>query len=90
MVEIWTSEAKYTFGENIKLLRRKWSLTEAEKFTEKAFSSIDIILSNPQIGIFDVKWNAYKLLIVSQVYLYYEIKENEIILLSFWNNIQKG
>ncbi len=89
MKEIWTTEAKNTFAENIKYLKKRWTINEVNGFVEKSFEVIDLILKTPEIGRFDEQWNAHKFLIVPQIYLFFDIKDDAIILLSFWNNFQK-
>lgn len=89
MKEIWTTEAKNTFANNIEYLKKRWSISEVNSFVEKAFEVIDLIKLNQNIGQYDKNWNAYKFLIVPQIYLFYEIDNNNLILITFWNNYQK-
>ncbi len=89
MKEIWTTETKNTFGENIKYLKRRWTINEVNSFIEKSFEVIDLIKSNPNIGSYNKNWGANKFLIVPQIYLFYEIDRNNLVLITFWNNYQK-
>lgn len=89
MKEIWTREAKNTFKENIIYLKSKWTLHEVNSFIEKTLQGIDLIKVNPNIGHYDKIWDAYKLLITPQIYLFYEIDEEHLVLITFWNNYQK-
>lgn len=89
MKEIWTTEAKNTFAENIKYLKKRWTINEVNSFVEKSFEVIDLIKSNPSIGQYDKNWEANKFLIVPQIYLFYEIDNENLVLITFWNNYQK-
>lgn len=89
MKEIWTTEAKNTFKENIAYLKNKWTIHEINSFIEKTLQAIDLIKTNPAIGSYDEIWNAYKFLITPQIYLFYEIDNQYLILITFWNNYQK-
>ena len=89
MKEVWTKEAKETYLSNMKYLKTQWTKKEIQFFIDKSFEAIDLLLQNPKLGSFDARWKAYKFLIVPQVYLYYEVKNDELILLTFWNNYQK-
>lgn len=90
MKEIWTTEAKKTFAENIEYLKKRWTINEVNDFVEKSFKGIDLIKLNPNIGRYDKSWDANKLLIVPQIYLFYEIDKNNLVLITFWNNYQKA
>ncbi len=91
MKEIWTTEAKNTFKDNISYLKNRWSINEINTFVEKTFKVIDMVLENPDIGKYDESWKANKFLIVPQIYLFYEVDVNKncVVLLSFWNNYQE-
>ena len=41
MKEIWTTEAKKTFAENIEYLKKRWTINEVNDFVEKSFKGID-------------------------------------------------
>ena len=89
MKEVWTKEAKSSFTNNIKYLKNHWTINEVLTFKQESFKCIDRLLKNPRIGIYDEVWGCYKFLIVKQIFLFYEIHENNLVLISFWNNYQK-
>ena len=89
MYEIWTQEAKLTFTDTIKYLKKHWTLREVIAFKTKSYKCIDRLLQNPQLGQYDKNWKCYKFLIVKQIYLFYEIHDESLVLISFWNNYQK-
>ncbi len=89
MNEIWTREAKITFTENIEYLKKRWTTKEVNEFVEKTFKVIDMIKLNPNIGQYDRVWEASKFLVVSQIYLFYDLIDGDLVLITFWNNYQK-
>lgn len=86
MVEFWTLEAKETFKENIIFLDDKFTDKEVDNFVTKTYEVINHLLSGFLTGQKDKSRDAYKFLIVSQIYLFYKIEGNRLILLTFWNN----
>ncbi|SHG20913.1 Plasmid stabilization system protein ParE [Salegentibacter echinorum] len=89
MEEIWTKEAKYTFENNIDFLVNRWSIKVADSFAKKTFQLIDLLKKNPEIGQIDERWRTQKILVVPQMYLFYEIRGNKLVLLYFWNNFKQ-
>lgn len=89
MKEVWTTEAKNTFANNIGYLKKKFPKEVLENFIDKSFEVIDLLLQNPKLAVYDKKWKAYKFLIVPQIYLFFEVDGNNFVLISFWNNKQK-
>ena len=86
--EVWTNEANATFKSNIAFLKKHWTSKEIDAFVRTTFNTLDLLLTERVTGQFDERWNAYKILIVPQIYLFYIIDDNTIVLLSFWNNLQ--
>jgi plasmid stabilization system protein ParE len=89
MKEIWTNEAKKTFSQNVAYINSRWKRNVVDTFIDKTFTIIDLLKSRPTIGQYDERWDAYKILVVSQIYLYYELKEGNLVIITFWNNYQK-
>jgi plasmid stabilization system protein ParE len=86
---IWTDEAKKTFKNNINYLKENWSKNEVQNFVLEAFNSIETIKKMPHIGKYDAFFECNILLVVKQISLFYDVKEEKIILLTFWDNRQK-
>lgn len=86
---IWTYEAKSTFKKNMKYLKNYWSKKEVDDFASEALRTIEIIKQNPQIGRYDEDYDCRILVIVKQISLFYEIENDKILLISFWDNRQE-
>lgn len=86
---IWTQKARFTFFDNIKYLEHYWNDAIAEDFENETLRVLDIVQKNPHIGRYDEDFGCNVILIVKQISLLYEIINNEIVLLTFWDNRQK-
>lgn len=89
MEVIWNLEAKNTFAENIEFLKGRWTIKEIDTFIDKTEQLLKLLKKNPELGQFDEDWQAYKFLVVPQIYMFYEIQGNKLVLLYFWNNYKK-
>ena len=83
---IWTDLAIEDFSENIFYLENEWTEKEIEKFIKKTHEILDKLTR----GNIKFKPTAYKnvfqIMILKQITLFYEIEDNAIVLLRFWNN----
>lgn len=86
---IWTQKARNTYWNNVDYLIRYWNENVVDDFENETLRTIEIILKNPTIGRYDEQLKCNIILIVKQISLFYEIKNDKIILLIFWNNRQK-
>ncbi|MFI5137775.1 MAG: type II toxin-antitoxin system RelE/ParE family toxin [Sphingobacteriales bacterium] len=80
------AEMLVTIGE---LIENKWSKKEAYKFLEKVHKTFGLIATQPYMfkaSSFDE--NVRIGYLSKQTSFYYEIHENEIIILFFWDNRQ--
>ncbi len=87
--EIWTETASFEFEQNINYVLKRWSEKEALRFIEKV-ESVLLELKKETIEYpLTESGNVRKCVIVKQISLFYEIdKDNNLILLNFWNNYQ--
>ncbi|MGO3182619.1 MAG: type II toxin-antitoxin system RelE/ParE family toxin [Aequorivita sp.] len=86
---IWTDRAYYSYDNNIDYLLNEWSLEVVRNFIGKTEEAEKLLLENPHLGRFDEDLNLYKLLVVKQIYLFYEIHGNHVVMIDFWNNYKK-
>ncbi|CAM3305009.1 type II toxin-antitoxin system RelE/ParE family toxin [Aequorivita lipolytica] len=83
---VWTDRAYFSYDSNIAYLYGGWSLEVALNFINKTEEAEKLLLENPNLGRFDDELKLYKLLIVKQIYLFYEIHNNNLVFMNFWNN----
>ena len=93
MLEIyWSTLSKISFSEEIYFILRKWNQIEVDKFSELVYDYLERLTKNPEIGIYNSKFNCYSIVISKQSTLFYRILESEkkIELVLFWNNKQNS
>ena len=87
--DIWTEIASKQYEQNIEYLLTNWSEKDALNFIEH----LESILYDLKTGAVDYgfteKDNVRKCVICKQISMFYQInQDNDIELLSFWNNYQ--
>ncbi len=85
----WTEKAIQSYKDNIFYLQLNWTDKVVENFVDKTNQCIQFLIDDIYLGVYDEFLDCDKILVVEQIYLHYEIKEDEIILLLFKNNYQK-
>ncbi len=85
----WTQKAIDENQKNIDFLMQRWNKKVLANYLHKLDSTLDMILKNPRIGVYDRELKCHKFLVVEQIYLFYEHKGYELFVLSIWNNAQK-
>jgi plasmid stabilization system protein ParE len=84
---IWTEFAEKNVAENLDYFEREWGKSSAIDFLDRIDASLLAIQKNPEtyliIGFGD---RIHKFIVNSHVSLYYQISEDAIFLLTFWNN----
>jgi plasmid stabilization system protein ParE len=88
MKTIWTAEAKYTFYNNRNYLLHKWSYETSRKFVENALHTINLLIKNPNLGKYNMALKCNVVLISKHISLHYEISNDCIVLIIFWDNRQ--
>ena len=86
---IWTDKAYSSYENNIDYILQEWSMEVVKNFIEKTEEAEKLLMENQHLGRFDEDLKLYKLLVVKQIYLFYEIHGNQIVLIDFWNNYKK-
>lgn len=81
--------ANSTYLQNIEFLEQRWTTKEAKNFIQKVADIVAILKVSP---LTFQRWEndktVHKIEIVKQITLYYQITENNVELLIFWNNLQ--
>jgi len=86
---IWSNIARLNNLKNLDYLFNNWNLDVVLNYEEKLINVENSLINNPYLGQFDKKLNLYKILVVPQVYLFYEIDQNQIKIINIWNNHKK-
>ena len=86
---IWMPEAERSFNDNIEYLSDKWTLQVINEFLDRVDFVIDQISENPYLyPPYEKRDDVRKCPLTKQITLYFKIKDNQIDLLTFWNNYQ--
>ena len=87
---IWSKNAQITFDAIVVYLENSFGNNIAKKFIAKADSSIQTIASFPNLyQAISLKQNVRKATISKVCSFYYEINDNTIVILYFWDNRQE-
>ena len=87
--EIWTETASFEYEQNIDYVLQRWSEKEALRFINKVESIIYDLKKETIEYPLTERENIRKCVITKQITLFYEIdSNNNLVLLSFWNNYQ--
>ena len=87
----WTNEAVETFEQIIENIFINWSQKEVSKFIEQTEQTIELIKNSPYMFVASTKNKQVRKGYVNRLTsMFYQInfKNNEIEILSFWNNRQ--
>jgi hypothetical protein len=83
MLIIWSDQAIDDVSANIEYLEAKWSFAVVENFKHK-FDQVLIQLQSSEVVFQSTgKKFVYQIVVVKQITLYYELKDNKINLLRF-------
>ena len=86
----WTEEAKETFEVVTNFVHQIWGDKQVDIFIKKAFKTLENISSQPYIfKSSSVIKNVRKGLISKQTSVFYQIENDKIVILFFWDNRQK-
>lgn len=86
----WTQEAKETFGNIVSYLEEEWGESVAKKFVQKTNRILINIAQQPFIFKPSSINEAIRIgLITRNCSIFYEVQEEQIRLLFFWDNRQE-
>ena len=87
---IWSKNAQITFEAVVVYLEDNFGVNIAKKFIAKTNSSIQVIASFPNLyKAISFKQNVRKATISKICSFYYEVNEDTIVILYFWDNRQE-
>lgn len=85
----WTLLAKKSYNKNIEFLLETWNINIVQVFILEVEQTMDLIKTNPNcFEKWDLDNNYNKGFIHKNISFYYKIKNNEIVVYLFWNNLQ--
>lgn len=85
---IWSPVAKLTYYQILEYLEEKWTEKELKVFINRTEEVINHIRKNPRLYPYSRESKTFKCVVVKQVSLFYQFKQQNIELLLFWDNRQ--
>ncbi len=86
----WSKKAEKRFDSIISYLEVEWGTNTTKLFVKKVYDFLDLLSEFPEIGTIENKeLNIRGFVIVKQLTLFYQIREDRIILLNFYDNRQR-
>ncbi|HCN82055.1 MAG TPA: hypothetical protein DIT07_00310 [Sphingobacteriaceae bacterium] len=85
----WTPEAEDTFGSIIDFIRNNWGEKHAVNFIKRSEKVINTISTQPYMFKGSYSQNIRQGFVTKQRSLFYQINDNYIVILFFWDNRQE-
>jgi hypothetical protein len=85
---VWTTEADQTYQQILEYLQAKWTEREIYNFITRTETILFFISQNPLQYSYSKKNDVNKCVVRKQVSLYYQIKQDTVELISFWDTRQ--
>lgn len=85
---IWSPQANQTYLLILEYLQKKWTEREINNFIERTEKVLFFISQNPLLYRYSKQNDSYKCVVTEQTSLIYQIKQDKVELLSFWDNRQ--
>ena len=86
---VYSNLVVFTLDSNLSYLKNNWPKISLLNFLDKEEKTINLIKNNPDFfPLWKENLNIRKAIIVKQITLFYEVKNNIIEILLFWNNYQ--
>ncbi len=85
----WSKRADKKFDKIIGYIEEEWGKHTASLFVKKVYDFLDILSEFPEIGTVEKKdLNIRGFVIVAHLTVFYQIREDKIIILNFYDNRQ--
>lgn len=86
----WSKKADQKFDSIIDYLEKEWGEHTTSLFVKKVYDFLDLLSEFPEIGTLEKKSiNVRGFVIVKQITIFYQIRDEKIIILNFYDNRQK-
>ena len=85
----WSKKADSKFDTILEYLLIEWGEKITESFVKKVYDFLDILSEFPEIGTLENKEKGIRgFTIARQINIFYQIRENDIVILNFFDNRQ--
>jgi plasmid stabilization system protein ParE len=85
----WSKRADKKFDKIIGYIEEEWGKHRDSLFVKKVYDFLDILAEFPEIGTIEKnELNIRGFVIVAQLTIFYQIREDKLIILNFYDNRQ--
>ncbi len=86
----WSKQAAQRFDKIIEYLEDEWGTRSTSLFVKKVYDFLDVLSEFPTIGTIENKeLNIRGFVLIKQITIFYQVRDEKIILLNFYDNRQK-
>jgi plasmid stabilization system protein ParE len=83
----WTELAEADIDTNLSYLKSEWGSQTALNFLYRLAESLELISTNPTtFKTINKRLNVRRFILNNRVSLYYQLRKNDVLLITFWNN----
>jgi Plasmid stabilization system protein len=87
----WSKRANTNFDSILNYLETEWGERSVTLFVRKVYDFLEILSEYPEIGsIENEELHIRGFVIIKQITVFYQIRDNQIILLNFYDNRQSS
>jgi plasmid stabilization system protein ParE len=85
----WSKQSEIRFDSILKYLEEEWGEKSVSLFVKKVYDFLDLLSELPEIGTIQNKELKIRgFVIIKQIKIFYQTRNNKIILLNFYDNRQ--
>lgn len=85
---IWSPQANDSYQQILEYLKNRWTEREINNFIERTEKVLFFISQNPLLYRYSKHDDSYKCVVTEQTSLIYQINQDKVELLYFWDNRQ--
>jgi plasmid stabilization system protein ParE len=85
---LWSPQANHTYQQILEYLQERWTEREIKNFIDRTETVLSFISQNPYLYRYSKQNDSYKCVVTEQTSLIYQINQDKIELLTFWDNRQ--
>ena len=86
----WSKRADAKFDKILEYLEGEFGEVSAVKFVNKVYEFLDLLAEFPEMGTLENKeYSIRGFVIIKQVTIFYQVRDNMIVLLNFYDNRQR-
>ena len=85
---VWTDLAIQSLNETYDFVLKQWNKSISNEFLGSVDKAIDLLMTNPYLGLSIENTNFRRTLVNKHISLFYEISNDQLTILFIWDNRQ--